>query len=116
MAWHLGYPLSQTLFTNVYVEALLMPFPQTITEAHFIRNGEGAVDYDMMNKNPVASILRAYCLGLLKSCHFVNERIKSEHYYEVWSSTICPVFQHERRADVRAGRGFRDEHVSQIVA
>ncbi|KAH8906567.1 Mak10-domain-containing protein [Coniochaeta sp. PMI_546] len=82
MAWHLGYPLSQTLFTNVYIEALLMPFPQTIRDAHFIRNGEGAVDYDGMNKNPVASILRAYCLGLLKSCHFVNERIKSEHYYE----------------------------------
>lgn len=60
-----------------------MPFPQTIDEAHFIRNGEGALDYNVMDQNPVASILRAYCLGLLKSCHFVNESIKSEHYYEV---------------------------------
>lgn len=83
MAWHLGYPLSQTLFTNVYIEALLMPFPQTVDEAHFIRNGEGALDYSVMDGNPIASILRAYCLALLKSCCFVNERIKSEHYYEV---------------------------------
>lgn len=77
MAWHLGYPLSQTLFTNVYIEGMLMPFPNTIQEAHFIRDG------DVISQDPVASILRAYCLGLLKSCHFVNERIKSEHYYEV---------------------------------
>lgn len=28
-------------------------------------------------------ILRAYCLGLLKACGYVNERIRSEHYYEV---------------------------------
>lgn len=83
MAWHLGYPLSQTLFTNVYIEALLMPFPKTVDEAHFIRDGQGALDYSVMDKNPVASILRAYCLGLLKCCHFVNERIRSEHYYEV---------------------------------
>ncbi|KAB5583684.1 Mak10 subunit, NatC N-terminal acetyltransferase-domain-containing protein [Coniochaeta sp. 2T2.1] len=82
MAWHLGYPLSQTLFTNVYIEAMLMPLPQTIKEAHFIRDGQGAADYNVMDKNPVSSILRAYILGLLKSCHFVNERIKAEHYYE----------------------------------
>ena len=75
--------MSQTLFTNVYIEAMLMPFPQTINEAHFIRDDQGAIDYDIMNKNPVVSILRAYILGLLKSCHFVNERIKAEHYYEV---------------------------------
>ena len=83
MAWNLGNPLSQTLFTNVYIEALLMPFPQTIDEAHFVRGSKGALAHCEMDKDPVAAILRAYCLGMLKSCHFVNERIKSEHYYEV---------------------------------
>ncbi|KAK3944495.1 N-alpha-acetyltransferase 35, NatC auxiliary subunit [Diplogelasinospora grovesii] len=80
MAWHLGYPLSQTLFTNVYIEAMQMPSPTTIQEAHFIRSddnqGDGAA------QNPMFTVLRAYCLGLLKACWYVNERIKSEHYYE----------------------------------
>jgi hypothetical protein len=79
MAWHLGYPLSQTLFTNVYIEAILMPRPTSVEEADFVRihNGE---------KNPMLVVLRAYCLGLLKACSYVNERIKFEHYYEVSSS------------------------------
>ncbi|KAK1761252.1 N-alpha-acetyltransferase 35, NatC auxiliary subunit [Echria macrotheca] len=74
MAWHLGYPLSQTLLTNVYIEAMLVPNPTTIKEADFIR-GEGPRD-------PMFIVLRAYCLGLLKACLHVNERIKYEHYYE----------------------------------
>jgi hypothetical protein len=28
-------------------------------------------------------VLRAYCLGLVKTCGYVNERVKAEHYYEV---------------------------------
>ncbi|KAM7199598.1 N-alpha-acetyltransferase 35, NatC auxiliary subunit [Rhypophila sp. PSN 637] len=77
MAWHLGYPLSQTLLTNVYIEAMLMPAPTNLREAHFIRNhAEGA------RPDPMFTVLRAYCLGLLKSCWYVNQRIKREHYYE----------------------------------
>ena len=78
MAWHMGYPLSQTLFTSIYVEALSMPNPRGIEEAYFVRkNGEEA------NRQPMLQILRAYCLGLLKGCLYVNERVKSEHSYEV---------------------------------
>ncbi|KAK4215009.1 N-alpha-acetyltransferase 35, NatC auxiliary subunit [Rhypophila decipiens] len=77
MAWHLGYPLSQTLLTNVYIEAMLMPAPTNLREADFIRNhAEGA------RPDPMFTVLRAYCLGLLKSCWYVTERIKREHYYE----------------------------------
>ncbi len=79
MAWHLGYPLSQTLFTSLYVEAMLMPQPNTIDEADFHR---GAIDG--ADKAPMRAILRAYCLGMLKGCYFVNERIPREHFYEVW--------------------------------
>ena len=79
MAWHLGYPLSQTLFTNVYIEAILMPTPLNVGEADFIRDGESG-----SLKSPMHLVLRAYCLGLLKACWYVVERIKFEHYYEVW--------------------------------
>ncbi|KAM7186359.1 putative mak10 subunit [Naviculisporaceae sp. PSN 640] len=77
MAWHLGYPLSQTLLTNVYIEAMLMPDPADIHQADFIRNRPEGVPRD-----PMFAILRAYCLGLLKACYYVNEKIKSQHYYE----------------------------------
>lgn len=78
MAWHLGYPLSQTLLTSVYIEALLNPTPTNITEANFIR------DPELRNKQPkLLFILRAYCVGLVKACHYVNEIVKEELCYEV---------------------------------
>ncbi|KAL3302566.1 mak10 subunit [Colletotrichum asianum] len=76
MAWHVGYPLSQTLFTSIYVESILMPNPTTLDDAHFIRDANGNPPA------PMHAVLRAYILGLLKTCGNVNERIKSEHYYE----------------------------------
>ncbi|KUI57998.1 N-alpha-acetyltransferase 35, NatC auxiliary subunit [Cytospora mali] len=77
VAWHLGYPLSQTLFTSVYLEAIMMPRPVRIQDAHFTRDPE-----DNVHRDPMLQVLRAYCLGLLKACWYVNERIKFEHYYE----------------------------------
>ncbi|OLN92018.1 N-alpha-acetyltransferase 35, NatC auxiliary subunit [Colletotrichum chlorophyti] len=76
MAWHVGYPLSQTIFTSVYVESILMPTPTTIDDAHFIRDAKGTP------ASPMHAVLRAYCLGLLKTCGNVNEKIKNEHFYE----------------------------------
>lgn len=80
MSWHLGYPLSQTIFTSVYVEALLMPEPASTSEAHFVRNqNTDAADQEQ----PMIQVLRAYIIGLLKACGYVNQRIKTEHFYEV---------------------------------
>lgn len=78
MAWHLGYPLSQTLFTSVYLEGIVMPLPRTVEDAYFTRAHD-----DLCYSDPMLKVLRAYCLGLLKACYYVNERIKFEHYYEV---------------------------------
>lgn len=78
MAWHLGYPLSQTLLTNVYVDSILMPVPTNIAQADFIRNRNPKEAI-----SPMHTVLRAYCLGLVKACWYVVERIKFEHYYEV---------------------------------
>lgn len=77
ISWHLGYPLSQTLFTSVYVEALSMPDPANVGEAFFVRSSSSESSLE-----PMLQILRAYCLGMLKGCSHVNERIKLEHYYE----------------------------------
>ncbi|KAK2600103.1 N-alpha-acetyltransferase, non-catalitic subunit [Conoideocrella luteorostrata] len=77
MSWHLGYPLAQTIFTSVYVDALLMPEPGSIEQAYFVRNN----NHDA-NGHPMLEVLRAYCLGMLKACAYVNERIKAEHFYE----------------------------------
>ncbi|KAK4122570.1 hypothetical protein N657DRAFT_598153 [Parathielavia appendiculata] len=77
IAWHLGYPLSQTLFTSVYIEHMLQPTPMTVQDADFIRNRP-----PQSQRDPMHGVLRAYCLGLLKSSCYVNERIKQEHSYE----------------------------------
>ncbi|KAI1493037.1 Mak10 subunit, NatC N-terminal acetyltransferase-domain-containing protein [Biscogniauxia mediterranea] len=77
MAWHLGYPLSQTLLTSVYVESLMNPRPTSIDEANFTRDPEAR------DKQPVLLfVLRAYCIGMLKSCHLVNQLVKDELFYE----------------------------------
>ncbi|KAI0182140.1 Mak10-domain-containing protein [Hypoxylon sp. FL1284] len=77
MAWHLGYPLSQTLFTSVYVESLLKPHSSDIEDVDFVQDEQSRKSLPKL-----LFVLRAYCLGLLKACYFVNETIKDEHYYE----------------------------------
>ncbi|KAJ8125018.1 hypothetical protein O1611_g8621 [Lasiodiplodia mahajangana] len=76
MAWHLGYPLSQTVLTSVYVEALMNPLPRTPEEVNFTRTSSP------LGKGSLLFALRAYCAGLLKACFFVNECMKEELYYE----------------------------------
>ncbi|KAI9158436.1 LOW QUALITY PROTEIN: N-alpha-acetyltransferase 35, NatC auxiliary subunit [Paramyrothecium foliicola] len=77
ISWQMGYPLSQTLLTSVYVEALLMPAASTIEEAQFVR-----IRGHESQAHPMLSVLRAYCLGMLKASGHINDRIRSEHYYE----------------------------------
>ena len=78
MAWHTGYPLSQTLFTSVYIERLLWPEPKTVEEAQFYR---GEVEDD---KRPgvLLEVLRAYCLSLIKCCDFAIGKITGRDYFE----------------------------------
>jgi len=55
-----------------------MPSPLSLDHTYFDR-GDGASDEEPLT----LQILRAYCLGLVKTCCFVNNRVKSEHFYEV---------------------------------
>ncbi|KAG9231003.1 amino-acid N-acetyltransferas-like protein subunit Mak10 [Amylocarpus encephaloides] len=76
IAWHKGHPLGQTIFTSLYIDRLLDPCPTNLSETFFDRS-ESCSDETLNHQ-----VLRAYCLGLVKTCCFVNERIKAEHFYE----------------------------------
>jgi hypothetical protein len=78
MAWHSGYPLSQTLFTSVYMDKLLSPETRILEEAQFYR---GDVT-DEQRPGPLLQVLRAYCLALIKGCDNVIMKITGRDYYE----------------------------------
>ncbi|KAL1889226.1 N-alpha-acetyltransferase, non-catalitic subunit [Ceratocystis pirilliformis] len=75
MAWHTGYPLSLTLFSSHYIDQLLSTVPSKVQTAQF--------SFKLpWNKFTPVSALRAYCIGLIKTCDMVNDQINQEHYYE----------------------------------
>ena|ERR1700722_16768304 len=78
MAWHMGHPLSQTIFTSLYIDRLLNSKQVKWESIRFGNSGDG-----FENEPLILRVLRAYCLGLIKTCSHVNNRIKSEHFYEV---------------------------------
>lgn len=78
MAWHTGYPLSQTLFTSVYIDRLLWPEPKAFASAQFYR---GDIS-DEKRPGTLLEVLRAYCLALIKGCDFVIAKVTSRDYFE----------------------------------
>jgi len=78
MAWHQGYALSQTLFTSLHMYSLLTPYYRPLNAVLFGRKRTSPE-----NPQPlISSVLRAFCLGIIKSCDAVIQEITSEHYYE----------------------------------
>lgn len=76
MAWHDGYPLSQTLFTSLHLTSIT-PQEYKPLERVVFESKQTNVPNPLVSK-----VLRAYCLGLLKSCDYVITDIVSQHYYE----------------------------------
>ena len=77
MAWHMGHPLSQSLFSSFYIDKLLWPEPTSPEEARFDREGT------IGDENPMVHlVLRAYCVALIKACSFVYHTIYSQQFYE----------------------------------
>lgn len=56
----------------------MRPTPTSLIDASFDRRSDAPKE-----KSPFLFVLRAYCVGLLKGCYFVNELVKDELYYEV---------------------------------
>ena len=98
MVWHMGHPLSQSLFNCAYIDKLLWPEPKSIADAQFCLESESKPSY-------LHTVLRAYCLGLIKCCDLVNKQISSEHCYEVSFLSrrlaVAPL-------TLASGRGLRD--------
>ena len=78
MAWHMGYPLAQSLFTSLYIDRLLWPEPKILDQAKFNHDGLAEEENGLRDL-----VLRAFCLGLIKTCDSVHQRVSTEHYYEV---------------------------------
>ena len=78
MAWHTGYPLSQTLFTSVYIDKLLWPETKAFEQVQFYRGNIA----DDKKPGPLLRVLRAYCLALIKGCDFVIAKVTGRDYYE----------------------------------
>ena len=86
MGWHMGAPLSQSLFTSFYLDRILWPEPKTLEDARFDRQKESLQGNQLLHL-----VLRAFCLGLIKTCDFVHRKITSEQYYEVSSLLLSSV-------------------------
>ncbi|CAK7566588.1 MAG: N-alpha-acetyltransferase, non-catalitic subunit [Sporothrix epigloea] len=78
MAWHLGYPLSQTLLTCIYMTGILIPQPRGLYEADYL--GRNAAEGTQ--RSPAHAVLRAYCIALIKTCGNVITTLQNELFYE----------------------------------
>ncbi|KAF1952010.1 amino-acid N-acetyltransferas-like protein subunit Mak10 [Byssothecium circinans] len=78
MAWHTGYPLSQTLFTSVYIDRLLWPEAKVLERAQFYR---GEIE-EAKRPGTLLQVLRAYCLAVVKGCDYVIARVTARDYFE----------------------------------
>ena len=79
----MGHPLSQTIFTSLYIDKLLSDDPRTSNDLTF-----GPKNAKLEDSSLVHRALLAYCLATIKTCFHVIERVKSEHFYEVGSTDM----------------------------
>ncbi|KIW28902.1 uncharacterized protein PV07_04757 [Cladophialophora immunda] len=77
-AWHMGYPLSQTLFTSIHIERLLWPQPKQFSDACFWRDHPSTRDASSL----LHAVFQSYCVGLIKCCDLVLSMVASQHFYE----------------------------------
>ncbi|KAL9005096.1 MAG: hypothetical protein Q9188_002116 [Gyalolechia gomerana] len=56
MAWHMGHPLSTSIFTSYHIDRLLWPEPKKLEDARFDRSGGADPGNGMLH-----IVLRAYC-------------------------------------------------------
>jgi len=86
----MGHPLSQSLFTSLYLDRLLWPEPRTLEQARFDRDGLS------QGNKLLHLVLWAYCLGLIKTCDLVHRRVTTEHFYEVGLANHINVYAQHR--------------------
>lgn len=77
MEWHVGYTLSQTIYSFLYAHALRETDPELIPADRV-----GEVDH-MRPPELVTIVLRAYVHGLLKSCDLSWRELNKGNVYDV---------------------------------
>ena len=87
----MGYPLHQTLYSSHYIDRLLNPEPESFEEAVFDRDGNKLPGNELLHV-----VLRAFCLGVIKTCDCVHYRISTEKHFEVSASYQLQII-HRRR-------------------
>ncbi|KKZ64641.1 hypothetical protein EMCG_09449 [[Emmonsia] crescens] len=117
VAWHSGHPLSQTLFTSIYLDRMLWPVPKSLDEASFDRldNKQQVNNHKKDEQEDDASapkgqwgelinlVLRAYCLALIKACDCVNSKVSSEYFHEE-EDFVTQLYNRSLLADVESAR------------
>ncbi|KAK5118572.1 hypothetical protein LTR85_008037 [Meristemomyces frigidus] len=79
IAWHDGYPLSQTVFTSLHVDRLLSPDNNV---PYNFYSGQGPAGSVSVQEQLVHVVLRAYCLALIKCAQLVLHTVQSQNFYE----------------------------------
>ncbi|RMY26747.1 hypothetical protein D0866_10645 [Hortaea werneckii] len=79
IAWHEGYPLSQTVFTSLHVDRLLSPDNRP---PYTFPYGDSPGSNLTLQQHLVHKVLRAYCVALVKSIQASLLIIQSQNFYE----------------------------------
>ncbi|KAI7332001.1 Mak10-domain-containing protein [Hortaea werneckii] len=79
IAWHEGYPLSQTIFTSLHVDRLLSPDNRP---PYTFPYGDSPGPNLTVQHQLVHKVLRAYCVALVKSIQASLLIIQSQNFYE----------------------------------
>nr|OQO27945.1 hypothetical protein B0A51_04291 [Rachicladosporium sp. CCFEE 5018] len=77
-AWLEGYPLSQTIYTSVHVDALMAPenrHPYPLPSSPSA--GDQATEAGLTH-----AVLRAYCIAVIKTVECVLQMVQSQNFYE----------------------------------
>ncbi|KAK9457154.1 Mak10 subunit, NatC N-terminal acetyltransferase-domain-containing protein [Dipodascopsis uninucleata] len=84
MSWHLGSSLTQTIFTCLYVEQVLVNFNGRLESANFSqhRSDIEAEPSDNLQWILLHVVFRAYVLGLIKACDICRRRLQCEEVME----------------------------------
>ncbi|OQN98783.1 hypothetical protein B0A48_15452 [Cryoendolithus antarcticus] len=77
-AWLEGYPLSQTIYTSVHVDALMAPENRHPYPLHSSPSaGDQATEAGLVH-----TVLGAYCIAVIKSVECVLQMVQSQNFYE----------------------------------
>lgn len=77
MAWHQGFSLVQNVFSSVHIDSLLSMEREEGQPTKIVNPSTGGEPNEL-----VQTVLRAFCISVIKSCDIVIDVIRSQEYYE----------------------------------